>query len=156
MEKKVNFGGVYPVRRCSSLLCALLISTSVHADAFQQAMIDYGNKLEECRAIAKSNTTNFPVTDWFSGLDVQSKKNVVLYLSLDNSARCSSLEKAHLIKAAEMAPEPAKEPLRFLLEEKPYQEYIKDLDHEEVLRIQQKFAKPFDLFQVGNSLGLLE
>ena len=156
MEKKVNFGGVYPVRRCSSLLCALLISTSVHAAAFQQAMIDYGNKLEECRAIAKSNTTNFPVTDWFSGLDVQSKKNVVLYLSLDNSARCSSLEKAHLIKAAEMAPEPAKEPLRFLLEEKPYQEYNKDLDHEEVLRIQQKFAKPFDLFQVGNSLGLLE
>ncbi|WCP68502.1 hypothetical protein LYZ37_07180 [Vibrio tubiashii] len=144
------------MRLCSSLLCALLISTSVHADAFQQAMIDYGNKLEECRAIAKSNTTDFPVTDWFSALDVQSKKNVVLYLSLDNSARCSSKEKAILIKAAETAPEPAKEPLRFLLEEKPYQEYINNLDQEEVLLIQQKFTKPFDLFQVGDSLGLLE
>ncbi|NUW67397.1 hypothetical protein [Vibrio coralliilyticus] len=142
------------MRRCSSLLCALLISTGVQADAFQQAMIDYGNKLEECRAIAKSNTTDFPVTDWFSGLDVQSKKNVVLYLSLDNSARCSSKEKAHLIKAAEMAPEPAKEPLRFLLEAKPYQEYVKELDKDEVLRIQREFAKPFDIFVIGEKLGI--
>ena len=151
----MNSGGVYPVRRCSSLLCALLISTSVHADAFQQAMIDYGNKLEECRAIAKSNTTDFPVTDWFSGLDVQSKKNVLLYLSLDNSARCSSKEKAILIKAAETAPVPAKEPLRFLLEEKPYREYIKELDQDEVLRIQREFARPFDSIKVGKHLGIL-
>ncbi|MDC5824328.1 hypothetical protein OPW36_06280 [Vibrio europaeus] len=142
------------MRRCSSLLCALIISTGVQADAFQQAMIDYGNKLEECRAIAKSNTTDFPVTDWFSGLDVQSKKNVLLYLSLDNRARCSAQEKAHLIKTAETAPAPAKEPLRFLLEEKPYREYIEDLDKDEVLRIQREFAKPFDSLKIGDSLGL--
>ncbi|NOI82621.1 hypothetical protein F0237_18280 [Vibrio tubiashii] len=144
------------MRRCSSLLCALFISTGVHADAFQQAMIDYGNKLEECRAIAKSNTADFPVTDWFAALDVQSKKNVVIYLSLDNRARCSSKEKASLIKAAETAPEPAKEPLRFLLEEKPYREYIKDLDQDEVLRIQREFSKPFDSFKIGGRLDLLE
>ncbi|ANW22970.1 hypothetical protein BA953_01420 [Vibrio coralliilyticus] len=142
------------MRRCSSLLCALLISTGVNADAFQQAMIDYGNKLEECRAIAKSNTADFPITDWFAALDVQSKKNVVLYLSLDNSARCSSREKAHLIKAAETAPAPAKEPLRFLLEEKPYQEYIEDLNQNEIHRIQRQYPKPFDLFRIGESLGL--
>ena len=144
------------MRRYSSLLCTVLFSTGVHADAFQQAMIDYGSKLEECTTIAKTNTDKFPVTDWFSELDVQSKKNVVLYLSLDNSTRCSFKEKAVLIEAAETAPEPAKEALRFLLEEKPYREYITDLNKDEVLRIQLQFSKPFDLFKVGDSLDLLE
>jgi hypothetical protein len=134
----------------------VLISTGVHADAFQQAMIDYGSKLEECTTIAKTNTDEFPVTDWFSELDVQSKKNVVLYLSLDNSTRCSFKEKAVLIEAAETASEPAKEALRFLLEEKPYREYIKNLDKDELLRIQREYSKPFDSLNVGKSLDLFE
>lgn len=144
------------MQRYSSLLCTLLISTGVHADAFQQALVNYGNKLDECRTIAKTNTDEFPVTDWFSKLDVQGKKNVVLYLSLDNSTRCSAQEKAQLIKAAETAPEPAKEPLRFLLEEKPYREYIKNLDKDELLRIQREYSKPFDSLKVGKSLDLFE
>ncbi|MDC5819459.1 hypothetical protein OPW19_06410 [Vibrio europaeus] len=143
------------MRRYSSLLYTVLISTGVHADAFQQAMVDYGSKLEECITIAKTNSSDFPITEWFSELDVQSKKNVVLYLSLDNSTRCSSKEKAVLIEAAETAPEPAKEALRFLLEEKPYQEYIKDFDQDEVIQIQRQFNKPFDSLKVGKSLGLL-
>ncbi|MDC5813077.1 hypothetical protein OPW07_25505 [Vibrio europaeus] len=144
------------MRRYSSLLCTVLISTGVHADAFQQAMIDYGSKLEECTTIAKTNTDEFPVTDWFSELDVQSKKNVVLYLSLDNSTRCSFKEKAVLIETAETAPEPAKEALRFLLKEKPYREYIKNLDKDELLRIQREYSKPFDSLKVGKSLDLFE
>ncbi|MCG9727448.1 hypothetical protein [Vibrio brasiliensis] len=144
------------MRRCSSLLCALLISFGVHADAFQQALVDYGNKLEECSTMAKTNTADFPVTDWFAGLDVQSKKNVLLYLSLDNRSRCSSKEKAVLIEAAETAPEPAKEALRFLLEEKPYREYIENLDKDKLLRIQREYSKPFDSLKVGKSLDLFE
>jgi len=95
------------VRRYSSLLFALLITANANATAFEQALADYGDKLIECRAIAKNNTTEFPVTDWFSTQDKQNQKNVLLYLSLDNRTRCSAAEKAHLIKTAASAPESA-------------------------------------------------
>ncbi|RTZ16868.1 hypothetical protein EJ063_08765 [Vibrio aquaticus] len=155
MEKKVNFGGVYLVQHYSALLL-LLLTGSATATTFEQALVDYGNKLEECHAIAKNNNDAFPTTKWFSGLDKQSQKNVLLYLSLDNRSRCSATEKVNLIKAAETAPMQAKKPLLSLLEEKPYDDYIKGLEQEEVVRLQRKFEEPFELLRVGDNLGLLE
>lgn len=155
MEKKVNFGGVYPVQHYSPLLL-MLLTGSATSTTFEQALADYGNRLEECRAIAKNNNDAFPKTDWFSSLDKQSQKNVLLYLSLDNRSRCSAAEKVNLIKAAETAPEQAKKPLRVLLEEKPHDGYIKGLEQDEVFRLQRGFSKPFELFRVGDKLGLLD
>lgn len=155
MEKKVNYGGVYLVRHYSALLLVLLTGSAT-ATTFEQALVDYGNKLEECRAIAKNNNDAFPTTKWFSGLDKQSQKNVLLYLSLDNRSRCSATEKVNLIKSAETAPMQAKKPLLSLLEEKPYDDYIKGLKQDEVFRLQQEFEKPFELFKVSDSLGFNE
>lgn len=140
------------------LAVSCLFSTQVWAISIklQEDISNYGAKLDECSALARSNDNPFPVTPWFSTLSREEKKGVILFLSFDNKENCSAEEKATLRATAELADGQVKEPLRFLLKDSNYKAYVGDLDMQKIRDIQMLYPEPFDSFKIGEMLGIIE
>ncbi|CAM3797807.1 hypothetical protein VA7868_04574 [Vibrio aerogenes CECT 7868] len=113
------------MRLCKVLfVCSVFSLTACASSSFEASLAAYGKRLDECSDIAKSNTKPFPVTPWFSQLNLQQKKNVVLFISLDNRNACSKAEKETLKKASASVSEEKRNALLALIQETDYQQYV--------------------------------
>lgn len=144
------------MRRYKLLLTLFLLSTNVCASSFDEALIKYGVKLNQCSEIAKANNKAFPSSDWFESLMTQDKKNVILFISMDNRAACSNKERMELIESAKLIPEDQRNSVMILLKQSDYHQYIGSLDLDEIRKIQLLYSQPFDSLSVGQKLGLLD
>ena len=144
------------MRLCNLALALSMLSFTACATSFEQALVSYGDKLTECNNIAKTNNKPFPVNDWFNSLSTQGKKNVVLFISMDNRETCSKEERLNLLDTAQSATPEQLEHIKFLVKNGNQKEFIKLLDINEIHKIQSTYSAPFDSLRVGDELGLFE
>ncbi|MBN3492438.1 hypothetical protein [Vibrio neptunius] len=144
------------MRLCNLALALSILSFTACATSFEQALASYGDKLTKCNNIAKTNNKPFPVNGWFDSLSTQDKKNVVLFISMDNRETCSQKERQNLLDIAQSATPEQLKHIKLLVKNGNQNEFIKSLDINEINKIQSIYSAPFDSLRVGDELGLFE
>lgn len=138
------------------LLLTACSNTDNDLKPFKDQYIAYGDRLDECHEIAKSNDKAFPISKWYQALDNNQKINVLLYLSKVNSDKCSQVERDKLNILAESLPIEARNQYLQFGAGEPLEvdHYLDGLDKAKVTELERYYPYPFIMSFEAKRQGL--